>query len=665
MKEVMKKILLFSIFCIFSICSLFCFAKLDNRLSISFAETEEQINESIFIRNPEYSMLYNNELFFFDSYDNKIKVYNLNNESFDNSFIKFDYSIIDVSSFSSTLFFLAKKENAPYLVCLNLETRQTTELELDTNKNYTKIHVQTATIGSDEHFIVTLNSLDNQGEISPEILLLTKEYSKVSSSNVKFDTTKESLDEIQKNLLKLLCNVSDSEINLIFVYNSKISYSEISISSLSSPEITLTKASVLYDSLDSSNNDISIGNVHTLQINNTSHLLVTYDEVNEHKNQTLSKLYSFIIGDGTKTNFTYRANIESKNSKFLLAENNILVYPEDQTIAYKTINCDSEDPTNPSYSSISKEINNPKISVDYKSESDFVYKSTNKSVILTKTPWDSNAIVTLPEGYDVINIGIGKIDKTNALISDYLYCFTTINNTNYTGFISRESLTDKEIISLEDYKYKVVRVVPNSNLYSAPTKFVGTTITKELSSSIICQIKDNSRVKILDVITSYTANNVTFVKVEVNNTDVGYIDVSNIIEPSSTVDFILTNSSIKEDRTKVYIDKNTNSTVIGELKKGYRVRVNGKRDTKSGITCITYNDEYGNEFTGYIVTDSLKTDSWSTLQIIGCILIAVNIGLLILILVFKKNHIGNNGNKYLKNQKENYNVEKVENENHD
>ena len=51
--------------------------------------------------------------------------------------------------------------------------------------------------------------------------------------------------------------------------------------------------------------------------------------------------------------------------------------------------------------------------------------------------------------------------------------------------------------------------------------------------------------------------------------------------------------------------------------------------------------------TGYILTDTIDTDSWTTLQIIGCVLIAINVGLLILILRFKRNSIGTNGSKYL------------------
>ena len=103
--------------------------------------------------------------------------------------------------------------------------------------------------------------------------------------------------------------------------------------------------------------------------------------------------------------------------------------------------------------------------------------------------------------------------------------------------------------------------------------------------------------------------------------------------------------------SNVYLESNTESPVIYVLDKGYRVRINGARNTDSGYTYITFNDEYGNEKNGYILTDTLTSDSWTVMQIIGCVLIAINIGLLILILRFKKNHIGANGSKYIDNEK--------------
>ena len=56
----------------------------------------------------------------------------------------------------------------------------------------------------------------------------------------------------------------------------------------------------------------------------------------------------------------------------------------------------------------------------------------------------------------------------------------------------------------------------------------------------------------------------------------------------------------------------------------------GKRDTQTGFTKIKFNDEFGNEFEGYIKTESIQSDAWSQLQIIGSILIAINTGILIL-----------------------------------
>ena len=109
-----------------------------------------------------------------------------------------------------------------------------------------------------------------------------------------------------------------------------------------------------------------------------------------------------------------------------------------------------------------------------------------------------------------------------------------------------------------------------------------------------------------------------------------------------------------KDGTKVYSSANSNSAAIDILKKDKDIFIDGKRDTKTGYTYIVYNDEYGNVLSGYIQTDYLETNSWSLMQIIGCILIAINTGLLILILVFKKKHIGKDGQKYVENKKPNY-----------
>ena len=159
-------------------------------------------------------------------------------------------------------------------------------------------------------------------------------------------------------------------------------------------------------------------------------------------------------------------------------------------------------------------------------------------------------------------------------------------------------------------------------------------------------IEDNSEIEVLSVLSNYVANNVQMIKVRVNKKQVGYIDAKCIRNPSDIKNFVITNATIKNDETTVYLTASLEATTLSfKLDKGKTVRINGKRDTKTGFTSITFNDEYGNEFSGYIETDYVKADSWSTLQIVGCILIAINIGLLVLILIYRKNHLGNRGQK--------------------
>ena len=266
--------------------------------------------------------------------------------------------------------------------------------------------------------------------------------------------------------------------------------------------------------------------------------------------------------------------------------------------------------------------------------------------------------MVIPDSTDVICIGFGVIETSKTTVKDFYYCLYTFNGMNSKGYIFADNLTEKPQITGTEDGYNSInpqfRVVANTNLYSLPTKVTGDLITDELTSTIVIQIKNNSVVKLLDYVCGYTTENGKFIKVQVNDNEIGYIDISKIITPNETTDFVITNAKIKTNNTNVYLEESSSSVIIYTLDKGYNIRIDGAKNTKTGYTKITFNDEYGNEFTGYIMTDSLSSDNWSTLQIIGCILIAINIGLLVLILKFKNDRIGKAGQKYVKNKKPNY-----------
>ena len=91
--------------------------------------------------------------------------------------------------------------------------------------------------------------------------------------------------------------------------------------------------------------------------------------------------------------------------------------------------------------------------------------------------------------------------------------------------------------------------------------------------------------------------------------NIGYIEFDSIITPSSSNNFVLTNSYIKQNGTKVYLEENENSPIIYLLETDKRIRINGTRNSKTGFTYITFNDEFGNEFSGYIKNENVKIRS--------------------------------------------------------
>ena len=152
-------------------------------------------------------------------------------------------------------------------------------------------------------------------------------------------------------------------------------------------------------------------------------------------------------------------------------------------------------------------------------------------------------------------------------------------------------------------------------------------------------IQENSKIEIIDMICGYTSNSTLFVMVKVNNNEIGYIDFNQIQNKNEFNIHITNNATVKLDNANVYLNESTDSPIIQTLKSGTRIQINSSRSQKNGLTHITFTDEYGNVFSGYLLSDYIEIDGWTNMQILGSIFIAVNIGVLILILLFKKKRL--------------------------
>lgn len=640
-----------------------CFA---NETSSSFQATTTIDDISIFIRKPTYSVFCNNKLYFIDDADKLLKVYNTDDSSleFESDYLDLsDFEILDASFISNNLFLLVKSSgNNTEIVKINLENSSNlsaVKLNPETKfGSYKTIFAQNVTYDENSYTLITLSTNGKE----PRIVLLDSLGNVSLNFELSFNIAEASeqstlLSTIKNGLKKTISYQKNGTVYICFVYNSTIAFCGVgsTLESLRKLDSTLVDGNKIMSvtNVDSvyTETDYHITEVNFAKIANVDYLAFFFKDVKT--NNEFVRFYGFDFADSSNTINQIDPQFDCLNSFYILNNGDAFSYVDqnEQKIILSKISYEkgvlSEERID--------DIVNPRYDINYSTPENFTYKQTISETELFDNPWGANPQSEvsedkiIPSGVDVIKVGKALIkNKTDLEIKDYDFCMYTIKDTNYFGFIKTSTLKEKKIISVSEAGYKPrVAVWPNASLYSLPTTVVSGNQNPELiSKKVLEKIEDNSEIEVLDVICEYSANNTKMVKVCVNGNQVGYIEAKCIHSPAEIVEFVITNATIKKDNTTVYLSPNGDATTLTfKLNAGKNVRINGKRDTKTGFTSITFNDEYGNEFSGYIETDYIKSDAWSTLQIVGCVLIAINIGLLILILVYKKEHLGGRGQK--------------------
>lgn len=620
----------------------------------SAAPRQFSAEESIFLRTPTYSTYFDKKVYTLDSYDGFLKTYNTETSSFEIEYLSLEgYTIIDAIYIDNNLFALTSYESNMVLLKIDILTKDLITLSSTLiSSHHDKMFVSKATIDSEELYVITLTNKINEEDVTPVVIFANQaDFTLNFKCKITFDLTQSSVKSVEENLYQVIATASsDTEIRLMFIHGSSISFTHISLATAKTETAQISSITPLYDAFDNTIEEINISNVSLITISEKEHFAVTFLEQNGSNKAQNTQIYSFNIGDGANTYFEKKSYVSVSNSPYILANNDYLIYPEGQTIHYDKISLNQG-----SYSTEGDSISNPQLEIDYFEDANFVYKTAYVETPVLDNPWDAEPIISIPQGADLIQIGSSSVSTNGYQIEDYVYCLFTTNNKNFTGYVKIEDIRDKQPIDVSEYRFKpTVTVFAGTKLYSLPTKVISNTlITTETYPSVVREIEANLKVQIIDTICEYTANNATLVKVKVGN-DVGYIDCNSVISPQERVDFLTTNAIVKCDGTKVYATASTDSSVDDILNKNKTIQIIGKRNAENGFTYIMYNDEYGNVLDGYVKTDNIETVTWTTLQIVGCVLIAINIGLLILILVFKKRKIGSTGQNYHKHERPNY-----------
>ena len=660
----MKKLFFSIIFCLtFALSAFYCQNLPNVSYDISFA-TEEQLDSpvqengmSIFIRNPSHSVFYENKLYFIDETDNLLKIYDKETDSFITDVVDLSqYKIVDATFLDGFFYLMTETDGQNQIIKINLSNLEITELDVFVSNSddysYNTFFAQKVSFDEKEYTLLTISGF----RLSPMIALIDNEsYEVLTVFDITFrDTIVSSVDFIKV----LSYQQSDGKAFIIFVYDTTIAYYEVSsllaitnleenpIGALSSTPIPLELARALSDE--------NITDVGFMNISSNDYLAIFFSQ--KDLDGDFIRLYKFNFDDGIDP-ITYSAEFACDNTEYAVICGDYFSVPnkDRQEIYFNNIVKVELEETLLLYSDL---VDNPNYTVNYlnftaETDND-IYMKSNKHTEMFSDPWGAKSDIIIEAQTDVVKIG-NVVLENDIEIKDYVFCMYSFAGKNYVGFIRASDLDSKDEILLENAGYKPrVKVWPNTRLYSLPTNIVGNIGSTNLSSKVLMEIADNYEVKVLDVISAYVANGTKMIKVQINGSDIGYIEEKCISNPNEIIKFVITNATIQKDDTVVYHEANKDSTALTfTLSAGKNVRINGKRNTDTGWTSITFNDEYGNEFTGYIETDFVKADTWSTMQIIGCVLIAINVGLLILILMYKKNHLGSNGYKISNETEEN------------
>ena len=287
-----------------------------------------------------------------------------------------------------------------------------------------------------------------------------------------------------------------------------------------------------------------------------------------------------------------------------------------------------------------KYCSNPQITQELYDEDQikFMEITSDTSQSLLEYPYNKKGI-SLSNGTKVIEIGTGfynyndeAITSSNTALNNqivgYKYYLATVNGTNYYGYLKDTSVSP---LQTKDSDLPYVFAKKNINIYKYPTTTVDST------NEIIYTTSDIEKIRtVLDVSKFYytvgESNSLrTFYQVRINN-QLGYIEANDI---DRLPDIMLVQTNAKVLRLTVVYENLDDEYATWSLIEGKRVRILENRFGTEKYTKIAFNDDDGVTCTGYALAENLQADSWSTLQIIGFILVIFSIILLIILFIVR------------------------------
>ena len=476
---------------------------------------------------------------------------------------------------------------------------------LDTNGGLEHILYFSISSTTNGIFVSTMRSITISSSISENNF---KEN--VKSINILFDKEKQ---------LPVCLVHSNTEVFAVYIENNSDEISSLYATNIQSN--TLSSARKFYMS----------------EINSIPCIIIEYnDKIDIHElHVPITNIGDDKFSVGT-TLLTINHNISSSSSLVLSGESLFISSPNDQMVIHAQLSQSGSE-----LSLIQKsEYKNPEIEhVLYDNSNIKLMEVTNDtSVSMKAMPYSTSGIISITPGSCIVLIGYGEFRSTITpsptsssnyeKVNGYGYYLATVNGTNYYGYLPISAVTE---IQTSESMVPYVFAMKNINVYKYPSA------TEDEVNTIIYTTTDIEKIHVMRDISdfSYTVGSAnaqrSFIEVRIND-QIGYIESSNIDRYPEIV-LVQTNAKIVRG-TSVYANIG-DDVPTWNLIAGKRVRIIENRYGTEKWTKISFNDDDGVTCTGYVLAQNIEADSWTTLQIIGFILVLVTLVLLVIILIVR------------------------------
>lgn len=236
----------------------------------------------------------------------------------------------------------------------------------------------------------------------------------------------------------------------------------------------------------------------------------------------------------------------------------------------------------------------------------------------------------------------------------YYYCLYTKDNTNQYLYLKKDS-SIRELPKTTP-AYTMGKVIGSNQ---TPVFRLPSSITDE-KNTILENLQTNTEVTQIVLQIVKNSKDESFYCVRTPSGNTGYIRYTQMSSANSQIATkkVKCNGRTKRDTTMylspssdaqtTYSDEQIAEFETLDIAKNTRLKLLEEISAGNEFTKAIYQDDDGKQFLGYVKTEDVKADKLTPLQIIGIILVAINIVLLIVIIIFRKSFAKSKTQKVIK-----------------